>query len=230
MKKSYLLYYGVRLFSCLLILLSFSCVQKKPTPLAKAPVKSSIKHLAVFPFKDQAALKGENVLAQCNVCSAVFTTGNVADGAATFITKKTTELIRQKDTVSIVSNDRLNAVRTELLMDKGQKGLPPIEFMGALGAGLGADVVLSGNVYRFQQRIGSSLSVEKPASVGFDVYLVDTKLKKLIWHRQFDESQKSLSENLFKINTFIKRKGKWLTAEDLAEYGLKEILEKSPLP
>jgi len=39
-----------------------------------------------------------------------------------------------------------------------------------------------------------------------------------------DETQRPLSENLFEIGSFIKRKGEWVAAEDLASSGLESML------
>jgi hypothetical protein len=52
--------------------------------------------------------------------------------------------------------------------------------------------------------------------------------EKMIWMGKFDETQKPLSENLFKIWSFIKRKGSWQTAAELASVGMGEMLRKIP--
>lgn len=39
----------------------------------------------------------------------------------------------------------------------------------------------------------------------------------------------ALSENVLDAKAFLKRKGKWLTANELARYGINEIFKKSPL-
>jgi hypothetical protein len=36
-----------------------------------------------------------------------------------------------------------------------------------------ADALMVGHVYRFRERVGGGLSAESPASVAFDIYLVD---------------------------------------------------------
>ena len=47
-----------------------------------------------------------------------------------------------------------------------------------------------------------------------------------MWKGKYDETQKSLSENLLDASKFFKGGGKWVTAENLAEMGLTEMLGK----
>jgi hypothetical protein len=51
-----------------------------------------------------------------------------------------------------------------------------------------------------------------------------------IWDGSFDETQQPLFENLFNLSAFFKRKGKWITAEELAFSGLEKVLETLPQP
>ena len=46
--------------------------------------------------------------------------------------------------------------------------------------------------------------------------------------RDFNETQKPLSDNLLKIGYFFRRKAHWLTAEELAGVGMEETLKKLP--
>ena len=97
-----------------------------------------------------------------------------------------------------------------------------------MGGELDAYAVVIGGVYRFEQRLGSALGVEKPASVAFDTHLVRVKDKKVIWSGRFDETQHSLSENLLKASTFIKGGGHWVTVEKLTAIGVASILRTFP--
>jgi hypothetical protein len=72
--------------------------------------------------------------------------------------------------------------------------------------------------------------VDKPASVAFGIHFIRIADNRLIWGGHFDETQHSLSENLFKLRKFVKRGGGWLTAEQLATYGLQETMATFPLP
>jgi TolB-like protein len=98
-----------------------------------------------------------------------------------------------------------------------------------LGETLKADYILAGNVWRYRERVGTAFSAERPASVAFGVYLVDMKTRRLIWRHTYDETQQSLFENLFNIKDFFRQGVKWLTAEELARYGMNKMFQDFPL-
>ena len=106
--------------------------------------------------------------------------------------------------------------------------LDDAELFKRLGKAVSSDAVLVGYIYRWIEREGSDYAVHRPASVAFDLCLLRTDDGVILWKGRFDKSQKSLSENLLDLNTFMKAGGKWMTAEYLANLGLQEILEKFP--
>lgn len=108
------------------------------------------------------------------------------------------------------------------------QGTLPIETVKSIGEKAGAEAVLTGVVTRYEEREGGPLGVKKPASVGFDVNLISAVDGTLLWNGRYAETQKSLVEDLGMVFTFFKRKGKWLTAEELAEYGVEEVLKTLP--
>lgn len=80
-------------------------------------------------------------------------------------------------------------------------------------------------IYKFAERKGGNLAVEKPASVGFHIHLYD---KDNILRRVyvFEETQQALSENVLNIGKFLKRRARWITAGELAEEGIYNALMK----
>lgn len=86
-----------------------------------------------------------------------------------------------------------------------------------------AGLSLSVLIYRFQERRGSNIAVERPASVGFHAHLY--KGGALVKTAVFDETQRPLSENVFKLFTFIRRGGKWITVDELAQEGIEKVLD-----
>ena len=89
--------------------------------------------------------------------------------------------------------------------------------------------MIFGYFYRWNEREGSNYSVKQAASVAFDLFLIGTGKEDVLWWGKFDKTQKSLSENILDFSTFVKSKGKWLTATGLAQIGLTTLLEESPL-
>lgn len=105
----------------------------------------------------------------------------------------------------------------------------PLDTARALGSSLGVDYVLAGNVWRFDERIGRSYGVKKSASVAFALHLIKVENGRTVWEKMFIEKQQPLSENLFRTREFIRRGARWLTAEELAEDGLEDIMQSFPL-
>ena len=104
-----------------------------------------------------------------------------------------------------------------------------IKIIQTIGKAVSADVALSGYLYRIHEREGSEYAADSPASVAFDIYLISVKDGQFLWKGSFDQTQKSLSENLLEFKTFLKFKGKWVDAGTLAEIGLKELVSNMPL-
>jgi hypothetical protein len=75
-------------------------------------------------------------------------------------------------------------------------------------------------VFRFEERRGGNFAVERPASVGFHLHLVDRKRVTKVF--EFDETQRPLSENILKFGLFLRRGAKWLTSRELAEEGIEK--------
>jgi hypothetical protein len=106
-----------------------------------------------------------------------------------------------------------------------QPGIGDLEIIDKIIHELNADAVLIGNLERWKEREGSDYSVNRPASVAFDLRLVIPENGATIWKGRFDKTQKSLSENILDLSLFIKGKGKWLEADDLADLGLDKLAD-----
>ncbi len=97
-----------------------------------------------------------------------------------------------------------------------------------IGESLAADAFLAGHVWRWKDRQGGELGVESPASVHFDLRLIRLRDKAIVWGYEYDKTQQSLTENLLDLKTFLRAKGRWLSAFELAELGLREVGESFP--
>lgn len=97
---------------------------------------------------------------------------------------------------------------------------------GAIKAGrqLNCDAVLLTTVNRYLPRNGTNYSVNRPASVSFDYRLVAVNNGQTLCSGVFDETQKSLSENIFAFSRATSRGFRWITAEELATEGLHKKL------
>ncbi len=105
----------------------------------------------------------------------------------------------------------------------------PREIAVRLGQGLGADHIFIGLVWRFKERVGSTMGATEPASVAFSFFIVDVDTRKVVWKGSFDKTQTSLSENIFDTPMFLQKGMKWLSAEELSSYGIQKILKQLSL-
>lgn len=112
---------------------------------------------------------------------------------------------------------------------KSKKTLSMFEFWVQVGKCVPCDYLLIPYIYKYKERVGGEYGVEEPASVEFDLFLLNIKEKKIVYRYHFDERQLSLSENLLNLKKFITRKGKWIKVEELAREGMELGLEEMGL-
>jgi len=189
---------------------------------------SGIRRLLVLPFQDVSSIYGENVSIRCQLCGTVFTTGQVEPTATQFLTKRLNDMLDRANTFELIPATQAQGVISNLLR-QSEKELPEIDLYMKTGQALNADGVMVGYVYRFRDRDGTDYSVSRSASVAFHMDMIQVKEGRIVWSGNFNETQRSLSEDLFQLGTFIKRKGRWISVEDLAVYGLEQILKTLPL-
>jgi hypothetical protein len=210
-------------FCCLLIGPSAAWADdsaKRPQPHVK---------LLIIPFKDMYRIYGAETSYRCPLSGRIQMLGVVAPSAADQLTEYLFTLIKAHQFYHPVLADSDSGLIAEQLT--GRKRISSeMEFLAAVGDNYGTDRIMAGYLYRFTDRTGSNYAAEKPASVSFSLYLIDVKSRQLLWARHFDETQKALSENLFELPAFIKRKGRWITASQMAQAGLEEMLATLPNP
>jgi len=107
--------------------------------------------------------------------------------------------------------------------DKGE-GKAGVEDWVKLARKVQANYLLIPVVYCYSERKGSGASASEPAEVGFHLHIYEVGSGKEVWAGDFRERQKALSENVLELNKFIKRKARWLKAEELLIEGAEEML------
>jgi len=119
---------------------------------------------------------------------------------------------------SLVPTEAPGFVTRQLLdLVQAQGGLQIVE-------GGGADASLGGQIRRWSQREGSTTGVRRPASVWLVLELTDRD-GRVIWNGTYEETQPPLSEDLLSLSRAWERGFRWVTAEELAEYGLRELVD-----
>lgn len=92
----------------------------------------------------------------------------------------------------------------------------------------GADAVLFGTVYRFQERIGPRYAAAQPASVSFDLALYSVAADEVVWKGQFDETQQPLSSNIFNAWMFWRAGPYWFSVRELSGLGVEKLFKTLP--
>jgi len=181
--------------------------------------------LAIIPFLIER-MDDPSRGAVCPVCHGVYKAGNTLYGSQRTLTQLLQQKMDTLGTFKILPWEEMENVFSKT--DKGQFELRPLRSAIQLGKELDVDYIFVGYLFRFEERIGSRIGADKPASVGFDVHLLRVKDGKRVWDGKFDETQQALSENLLKIGSFVRRKASWLTAEELSSVGMDEMLKRLP--
>lgn len=190
---------------------------------AQEPVRYN---LAVMPFIKGHDPQNLGQTLSCPFSRFCYEEMGLEEGADATMTRLLQGMLKTRQTEQLVPLEDVQRVYEGLRFDRAKD--TPLQVATLLGRRLNARHVIVGNVWRFRERVGTSFSVETPASVAFALYLVDVESGTSVWEADFNETQKPLSENLLEAGEFFRRGAKWLTAEELARSGLEKVLEKYP--
>jgi len=89
---------------------------------------------------------------------------------------------------------------------------------------LKADASLIGQVSMYQERVGGRFGAHPPATVGFEAKIVAAD-GQVLWVGSYYERQRPMTED---VMGFIQRYGVFVTAEELAAYGVEHLLLEFP--
>jgi hypothetical protein len=184
-----------------------------------------VKSLAVIAFQPLLPAEGSTMVI-CPLCSAGFSGGKIEKGAENLVQESFIDKLRDFNQVKVMPPEKVMAVYNRVVAESLKK--PLLDVLTKVGTELQADIIVVGYVYRYTERIGYDYSVERPASVAFEIRLLNVKDGSTIWRGVFDKTQKSLMEDLFQTSSFFKGGAKWLTASQLAKLGIDEIFKTFP--
>jgi hypothetical protein len=191
--------------------------------VSQRPPVSGGERLLVLPFVDMAALHGENTVARSPLTGKVFETGTVAEDAAVILNDYLLDQLIARTDFETVSGSQTGRLFSSLSQLR-ESGSPEIQVLTTIGRSVEADLVMAGYLYRFKERMGGRFSIESPASVAFELYIIRMANGRVIWSANFDETQKSLSDNLLEMGTFFRRGAKWVTAAEMARPAIDDMV------
>jgi hypothetical protein len=162
----------------------------------------------------------------CPVCQLVYDPQSLSPDCDRVLTQYVQEALEKKFRDRVLPQAIVAKTYAQLALDELRD--TPLTLTQTVGKMLGADFMAVGTVWRYRERVGGTRAVSSPASVGFALHLVDVQGGNVLWSRSFVQTQRSLSENILDAKAFFDQGAKWLTADELASYGVKEILKEFP--
>ncbi|RMH37067.1 MAG: hypothetical protein D6690_04090 [Nitrospirae bacterium] len=144
----------------------------------------------------------------------------VPPAAAELVTKLVMAELERREGLRLIPPDRV----TQVLGGESLASLPK-DRVRRLGQELQADAVLVGLVRTYRERVGTKWAAT-PAAVGFEMQLVNPKDGSVLWSGEFYEEQKPLTEDFL---GFIEHGGVFVTAKELAESGVRKLMQHFPL-
>jgi hypothetical protein len=191
---------------------------------AQVESPATFTRLLVLPFVDMAQAFGENAGVRSPISGKMFVAGRLAIGAVDTMTGVLLRGLQQQfpdRRVSLAEHAIITPAMT--LGMSAQAEL--IDAVQKAGRDNHADVVMLGFVYDYKERVGRDYGIEAPASISFELNLVDTNTGRLLWQWHFTETQQSLDQNLFHLKKFLQRKGRWITAREMAANAVGGAME-----
>lgn len=214
---------------CVAFLVAFAagCQPREQRPAEESPQVLTVESLVVLGFYPLPSSAQEGQTVRSPLTGSMFIGGSVPQGIHQELTERVYERLSKDSSLYIVSPEE---ARRALWAIKGASyEADEKELLRKLGESLGSDAVLAGHVYRWQERLGTDYAVSRPASVALELALLRVADGSIMWKSRFDKTQASLSENILDLNTFLKGKGRWMTAHELAAVGVSDLLDQFPI-
>jgi len=187
---------------------------------------AQVEKIGVAPFFKGRNLANQRETLRCPLFQLYFNPENLSPNADRILSGHVHEAIKTRFGEKVIPLPRMYEVHEGI--PKDQYVDTPRTVAQKTGSALGANFIIVGTVWRFRERVGGAMGVESPASVAFAVGLVDVSTGKILWNAHFDKTQRALTEDIRDIKGFLTRGAKWLTADQLARYGVNEIFKKFP--
>jgi len=187
---------------------------------------SGLKKIAVVPFQAITSDDPDIRFIRCPVCGTTFRTCHFEGTPERKIEETFLKGIGASEQYTLIPSSYVDGVYKRVSATSFEKS--PLEILTEVGKEIGADGMIAGYLFYYMERKGFGYSVTEPASVAFCVHLIRVKDGVSVWKGAFDKTQSSLMENIFNILPFIKGGARWITAEELSQEGIEEILKGFP--
>lgn len=192
----------------------------------REPVSFEVQRIGVMPFFKGSYGSDITSSINCPVCELTFNPDDLAPGCDRTLTGFAQDLLQVRYGEKVIPT--VDVMRAYRQMPKDEFKDTPLDLTQRLGKTLSANAMIVGAVWKYRDRRGGTRAVQSPASVAFAVHFVEVETGNVLWSKAFAETQRSLSENILKAPDFFARGARWLTADELARFGMKEIFKDFP--
>jgi hypothetical protein len=219
--------------TCVLIgiVILTGCASPFITVLRDDTFKSSmVNSLACMPFvkgrRCTEAPSGEIALLDCRLSAINYPIELYSDGASQEISYILHEELKNKYDAAVKNYNASMSVFKRLTRDHPHRTLRSLA--SAFARELGVEYAMIGILDSYIEREGRASGVERPASVGFSLYILHAPTNSVVFEGTFSETQQSLFENPLKASSFFKRGARWVSAGELSREGIADILADIP--
>mgnify|MGYP001813068338 FL=1 len=187
----------------------------------------NIRRLAVMPFlPGNTALNADEQVRPALDCTMMEFCEEVNDElgmhAETALTRQMQRAMELKLDDKVVPLARAAEIYDDL--PQNRKVDTPRQLAQRFGKATGADYVIIGSVWRYRDPTPGL-----GASVAFTVYLLEADTGRRVWRGRFDKTQQALTDDLQDAGSFFtKGGGRWLSAEELARFGIEKVMQSFP--
>lgn len=218
MKNRKCIYGCLGLFFCGLLLCLLSCASKGTIVSSSTEVVPVYESIAVLPFHVAGGSGNIQTMTSCQLSHQQIKCEQVASRIGLLTATSMAQEIAIYGLHRVVEP-------SEALVIIPNLGLVPVK---DIGRKLGVDMLIFGTVTRYLERVGGPYGVTRPASVAFEIVMVDAHSGNKVWAGKFSHTQKGLSEDVTNLGSFLRGGGKWLTAKELADVGVARLVQQLP--
>jgi hypothetical protein len=148
-------------------------------------------------------------------------TVTVPAGAGGIVTQLLWSRLRTRQGVTVLAPSEAAKALAFPATDQSPVGQSPAV---TVAKQLKVDASLIGQVVTYQERVGGRFGANPPATVGFEAKVVAAD-GQVLWEGNYYEKQRPMTEDFM---GFIQRHGVFVTAEELASYGVEHMLLEFP--
>jgi hypothetical protein len=184
-----------------------------------------MRRVALMPFlPGNTALNADDRVKpalDCTMMEFCQEVSSLGGGAERVLTREMQRAMERRLDDKVIPLDRSAAIFDDLPQNRTVD--TPRQLAQRFGKAVGADHVVLGSVWRYQDR-----TPDTGASVAFTVYLLQVDNGRRVWRGRFDKTQQALSDDLGNARNFFRKGARWLSSEELARFGIEQVMQRFP--